>query len=90
MDFAHAIDSGISQQDIDRITSGTLEDWLYDALAQSRRIYTDAPQKPEGTPESELSVVDRDLMNDFSELACDQVLKAGLRMAKIINELFGK
>lgn len=90
MDYAHALDSSVPQEYIDRVTAGTLEDWLYDALAHSRRIYTDAPQKPEGTPDSELSVVDRDLMNDFSELAKEQVLKAGLRMAKIINEIFGE
>lgn len=90
MDFAHALDSNLSQEYIDSVTTGTLEDWLYDARDRSHRIYTDAPQKPEGTPESELSKVDRDLMNDFGELACEQVLRAGLRMAKIINEIFGE
>ena len=30
------------------------------------------------------------MMNDFGELACEQILKAGLRMAKLINELFAE
>ena len=90
MDFAHAIDNNLSQSFIDAVTAGTLEDWLQDAYNCSKRIYTDAPQKPEGTPDSELSVVSRSLMNDFGDLACDQMVKAGLRMAKIINEIFGK
>ena len=90
MDYAHAIDSNIPQQKIDEITAGTIEDWLHDAYARSKRIYSDAPEKPAGTPKAELSVVDRDLMNDFGELACEQILKAGLRMAKLINEIFGE
>jgi hypothetical protein len=90
MDFAHALKNCATQSYIDTVTAGTLEDWLHDAYACSRRIYTDAPEKPKGTPEKELSVVDRELMNDFGELACEQLLKAGLRMAKVINEIFGK
>ena len=90
MDFAQAIDGNIPQSYIDAVTAGTLEDWLHDSHDCSKRIYTDAPQKPEGTPDAELSVVDRDMMNDFGELACEQILKAGLRMAKLINELFAE
>ena len=93
MDWAHALDSSISQQYIDSVTAGTWEEWLKDIATRTHKVYNifeRVPKKDKDTPDNELSIVDNQTMNDYVEYASEQLLIAGLRMAKIINEIFGE
>ena len=93
MDWSHALDSSVSQSYIDSVTSGTLEQWLHEVAYKTHvvnNIFNRVPKKDKDTPKSELSVLDRAAMNDFIEFTSEQLLIAGLRMAKIINEIFGE
>ena len=93
MDWAHALDSSISQQYIDSVTAGTWEEWLKDVATRTHKVYNifeRVPKKDKDTPDNELSIVDNQAMNDYVEYASEQLLIAGLRMAKIINEIFGE
>lgn len=90
MDWGHALDSGVSQEYIDHVTAGTLEDWFTEAASSTVRIYSDIPRSPKGAKDEELPVVTLNLMNEYGDLAAEQMLKAGLRMAKLINEIFGE
>ncbi|MBQ9137281.1 MAG: S1/P1 nuclease [Alistipes sp.] len=93
MDWGHALDSSVPQEYIDSVTAGTWEDWLHDVATRTHKqynIFEGVPKKDKGAAESELSVVDRQKMNEFGEFAAEQLLIGGLRMAKIINEIFGE
>ena len=93
MDWGHAIDSSISEEYIESVTAGTLADWMQDIATRTLKeydIYGKAPAKDKDATDKELSVVDGDMFNDFSEVASKQILIAGLRMAKVINEIFGE
>ena len=90
MDFAHSLDCNISQEYIDKVTAGELYDWLCEMSQESRYIYDVMKKMPKGTPKEELSRMDYDILQNFGELADVQILKGGLRMAKVINEIFGK
>ena len=93
MDWGHALDSSVSQEYIDSITAGSLKDWMRDIATKTQQqyqIFQKAPKKDKDCADSELSVVDRDMMNEFSEVAAKQILIGGLRMAKVINDIFGK
>jgi hypothetical protein len=54
------------------------------------RIYDKVPAQDNEAADNELSVVDGDMMNEFYEIAAKQILIGGLRMAKVINEIFGE
>jgi hypothetical protein len=93
MDWGHALDSSVSQEYIDSITAGSLKDWMRDIATKTQkeyRIYEKVPQKDKDAADNELSVVDGDMMNEFYEVAAKQILIGGLRMAKVINEIFGE
>lgn len=93
MDWANAIDSSISQEYIDKVTAGTWEDWLQDVATRTYKeykIFDRVPKKDKNTPDDQLSVVDRQTMNDYGEFAAEQLLIGGLRMAKLLNEFFGE
>ena len=90
MDFAHSLNQGLTQEYIDRITAGNIEDWLIDVCAAARPIYDAVPRKPKGTPKEELSKITLPQLQEFSELADEYIIRAGLRMAKVINDSFGK
>jgi hypothetical protein len=93
MDWGHALDSSISQEYIDSITAGSLKDWMRDIATKTQkeyRIYDKVPAKDKEAADNELSVVDGDMMNEFYEIAAKQILIGGLRMAKVINEIFGE
>lgn len=93
MDWGHAVDSSISEEYIESVTAGTLADWMQDIATRTLKeydIYGKAPAKDKDATDKELSVVDGDMFNDFSEVASKQILIAGLRMAKVINEIFGE
>lgn len=93
MDWGHALDSSISQEYIDSVTAGSLKDWMRDIATKTQkeyRIYDKVPAKEKDAEDNELSVVDGDMMNEFYEIAAKQILIGGLRMAKVINEIFGE
>ena len=93
MDWGHALDSSVSQEYIDSVTAGSLKDWMKDIATRTQqeyKIYERAPYKDSLCADDELSVVDADMMNDYYEIAAKQILIGGLRMAKIINEIFGE
>ena len=93
MDWEHALDSSVSQEYIDSVTAGSLKDWMKDIATRTQqeyKIYERAPYKDSLCADDELSVVDADMMNDYYEIAAKQILIGGLRMAKIINDIFGE
>lgn len=61
------------------LTAGNLEDWLYDSYLQSGRIYSNVKQGDDLKYNYDYEHID---------LLESQLLKAGLRLAKILNEIF--
>lgn len=93
MDWANALDASISQEYIDRVTAGNINDWMQEVARRTHtefNIFNRVPYKPKDTPDKELSVVDLATMNEYVEIVAEQLLIGGLRMAKIINEIFGE
>ncbi len=76
------------QQQLDRcskkekkaLAAGTPRDWFHENAVNCRVIYDWAPKG---------SVQGRDFLNQAGPLAESQILKAGYRLARILNELFG-
>lgn len=76
------------QQQLDRcskkekreIMAGTPRDWFHETAVDCRGIYEMAP------PGSELG---RDFINETAPLVERQILKAGYRLAKVLDDLFG-
>lgn len=89
MEYEEVLDR-IPQEEKDRIVAGTPRDWLRETAELSRFIYETVPEAPKGAPIEDLPVVTRDMMNEFGDFACDQILKGGLRLAKVINDIFGQ
>ena len=89
-DLGHILCDGISQERRDAILAGTLEEWFEDNAHRCNYIYEVAPKAAEDAPFEELALVDRDMLNGFGDLANEQILRAGLRLAKVLNQLFDK
>ena len=76
------------QQQLDRCTrrqkreimAGTPRDWFHQTAVECRDIYALAP------PGCELG---RDFINAASPRVERQILRAGYRLAKVLNDLFG-
>lgn len=68
-----------TKKEVKEIQSGTLEDWLYDSHKIANKIYA---QTPNG---SELGY---DYQYKFNDTVERQLLYGGLRLAKILNEIF--
>lgn len=68
-----------SKDDVAKWQSGTLEDWFYDSHVVSDSIYDATPS------ESKLSYK---YNFQFQQVLNEQLLKGGLRLAKILNETF--
>ena len=76
------------QQQLDRCTkrqkreimAGTPRDWFHETAVDCRDIYEMAPPG---------AVLGRDFLNEAAPRAERQILKAGYRLAKVLNELFG-
>ncbi len=90
MDFATNLDEGLSKEQKDKMIEGTIEDWLADCARQSLVAYERAPKVAKDAPFEQLSHIDRNMANDFGVIADEQIEKAGLRLAKILNDLFDK
>ncbi|ASW73456.1 S1/P1 Nuclease [Chryseobacterium piperi] len=68
-----------TKDEVKQIQYGTLEDWLYDSHKIANRIYA---QTPDG---SKLSY---DYQYKFNDTLERQLLYGGLRLAKLLNDLF--
>ena len=79
MEWAHQLDR-CTKKEIKKIASGTPREWFYETAVDSRIIYEWA------SPGAEL---DYDFLNISIHLAENQILKAGYRLAGILNALFG-
>ena len=69
-----------SRKEKREIMAGTPRDWFHETAVDCRGIYEMAP------PGSELG---RDFINETAPLVERQILKAGYRLAAVLNELFG-
>jgi len=78
-EYATALDMA-DKATVAQLQSGNLEDWLYESHALSDRIYDNIK------PDSKLSYRYNYL---FAQDLNDQLLKGGLRLARILNELLG-
>ena len=76
-EFAKVLDYK-SKEEIQKIQSGTLENWLYDSYTKANKIYTQT--KPNG-------VYSYDYNYKFSGLLEEQLLAGGLRLAKVLDEI---
>ena len=76
-EFAKVLDYK-SKEEIQKIQSGTLENWLFDSYMKANRIYTQT--KPNG-------VYSYDYNYKFSGLLEEQLLAGGLRLAKVLDEI---
>lgn len=69
-----------SKKEKDQISKGTPREWFHQSALDCRQIYELA------TPNSEQG---KDFLNAAKPLAESQILKAGYRLAKVLNDLFG-
>lgn len=76
-EFANILDVK-SKEEIAKIQSGTLEDWLYDSHLSANRIYANT------VAETNYSY---DYNYKFASLLEQQLLNGGLRLAKVLNEI---
>lgn len=67
------------------IMKGTPRDWFHETAVDCQGIY--GMVEPKGTQIS--GKTDRVFMNNAQALADSQIMKAGYRLAKILNDLFG-
>ncbi len=77
-EYAHLLDIK-TKKEVQEIQKGTLEDWLYDSHKIANTIYA---QTPNG---SQLSY---DYQYKFNDTLERQLLYGGLRLAKLLNDLF--
>lgn len=68
-----------SKQEKKRISDGTPREWFHETAVDCQHIYDMAPEG---------STLGNDFMNKVQPLADSQILKAGYRLARILNELF--
>ena len=78
-EFANLLDIK-SKDEVKQIQSGTLEEWLYDSHKIANSIYYQTPK------DSKLSYA---YGYRFEPTLERQLLYGGLRLAKVLNEIFG-
>lgn len=78
-EYAHLLDI-YSKKEAKHRMHGTLEDWLFDSHQKANRIYASVQ------PNDKLSYR---YNYDHVQLLEEQLLQGGLRMAKVLNEIFG-
>ena len=70
----------LSKKEKKIIGEGSIRDWFHDTALVTRQIYDAVPRDSEqGT----------DFLNAMSPIAERQILKAGYRLARVLNEIFG-
>lgn len=77
IDQAYLLDT-YSQEEIEKIQKGSLEDWIYDSANSCKDIYDVADE----------STIDKMYVVGKVALVKSQVRKAGYRLAKMLNTLF--
>lgn len=78
MEWRHQLDR-CSSTEKQRLSGGTPRDWFHESAVDCRVIYDMAPAN---------SIQGKDFLNAAHPLAERQILKAGYRLAKILNDLF--
>ncbi|KQK25678.1 S1/P1 nuclease [Chryseobacterium aquaticum] len=68
-----------SKDEVEQIQSGTLENWLYDSHQIANKIYAQTPND---------SKLGYDYQYKFNDTMERQLLYGGLRLAKLLNDLF--
>ena len=82
LEYAHQLDRCTKQQ-IKTITAGTLRDWFHENARDSRHIY-----ELVGPNEKLDKNETKSFVNHTHEYAERQILRAGYRLAHVLNELF--
>jgi hypothetical protein len=70
----------LTENERKEITAGTFEDWMYESKALSVKVYNSAEE------DENLSYR---YMYDWFPVVRDQLQKGGLRLADVLNEIFG-
>lgn len=78
MEWQHQLDRCSSAEKAE-IAAGSPRDWFHESAVDCRKIYDMAPAN---------SIQGKDFLNAAHPLAESQILKAGYRLARILNELF--
>lgn len=76
-EYAKILDNK-SKEEVRKLQSGTLEDWLFESYKKADRIYNQTPINGN---------YGYDYNYKFSKLMEEQLLKGGLRLAKVLNEV---
>ena len=76
-EYADVLDKK-SKDEVEKIQSGNLEDWLFESYNTAAKIYSQTPINGNYS---------YDYNYKFSGIMEDQLLKGGLRLAKILNEI---
>ena len=83
VEYRHQLDR-LTKKEIRAVTAGTPRDWLEESARDCRVIYEWT--KPGQTFNKDEA---RDLLNTVHPFAEEQILKAGYRLAAVLNQLFG-
>ena len=78
-EWQHQLDR-CSKKEKKAIGEGSVRDWFHDTALVTRQVYDAVPRN---------SKQDKDFLNAMSPVAERQILKAGYRLARILNEIFG-
>ena len=76
-EFATVLDKK-SKDDIEKLQTGSLEDWLFESYKKADKIYSQTPANENYS---------YDYNYKFSETLENQLLKGGLRLAKYLNDI---
>lgn len=80
-EWALNIDHRMSRAERDALSAGTSLEWMEETVRLSHLLYADTPQdEPIGWP----------YINKYSPLAEQKFLEAGHRLARLLNEIFGR
>ena len=83
VEYRHQLDR-LTKKEIRAVTAGTPRDWLEESARDCRVIYEWT------TPGQKFTKTEaRDLLNTVHPFAEEQILKAGYRLAAVLNQLFG-
>ncbi len=84
MEWVHQMNR-LAPDEIARVTAGTPADWFHQTALDSRVIYEWVK------PDTKLDGNDyKDFLNQAAPLAESQIQKAGYRLAKVLNDCFGR
>jgi hypothetical protein len=85
-DFADRLDARITQEQRKAWASGDLKAWVLEAHKLARtKTYADVPERG---PDDEPFVLSEKYLADNAEVVAVQLQRAGVRLAKVLNEAF--